>query len=112
MRKLYIILLLSLIFLSLFSYEFKVLPAGGNNIKWPNINIYRDTTFNLYYTVIGNNVNLALCLQSPANVINIPIIVSDAVISYLNEEVKYRTLEPIKVKGTSNPVNIYRKKII
>lgn len=65
----------------------------------------------LDYTVIGDNVNLASRLQAVANSMNIPIIVSQNVVMHLDNDIEYRQLEPVKVKGKKNPVDIYSIKI-
>lgn len=61
----------------------------------------------LDYTVIGDNVNLASRLQSTANSMNIPIIVSKTVVEHIQGQVEYTELEPVKVKGKEKPVHIY-----
>ncbi len=61
----------------------------------------------LDYTVIGDNVNLASRLQSTANAMNIPIIVSKTVVEHIEGIIPYTELEPVKVKGKAEPVHIY-----
>lgn len=66
----------------------------------------------LDYTVIGDNVNLASRLQSAANGMNIPILVSKSVISEIGDKVKYNEMEQITVKGKEHPINIYSVEIV
>ncbi len=66
----------------------------------------------LDYTVIGDNVNLASRLQSAANAMNVPIIVSKNVVGEIGDKIKYREMEAIMVKGKEKPVNIYSIEIV
>ncbi|MCK4523286.1 adenylate/guanylate cyclase domain-containing protein, partial [candidate division WOR-3 bacterium] len=66
----------------------------------------------LDYTVIGDNVNLASRLQSAANNMNIPIIVSKSVIGETGDKIRYREMEAIMVKGKEKPVDIYSIEIV
>ncbi len=56
-------------------------------------------------TVIGDHVNLASRLEHFAT--NGQIIVSDAVYSLTQRYFDYEILDPIKVKGKTNPISIY-----
>lgn len=57
-------------------------------------------------TVIGDDVNLASRLEHYAT--NGQIIVSDAVFSLTRQYFEYEVLDPISVKGKTNPVPIYQ----
>jgi len=61
----------------------------------------------LDYTVIGDNVNLASRLQSTANALKVPIIVSLEVIKKIEGKIDYRQLESVQLKGISSPVKIF-----
>lgn len=60
------------------------------------------------YTVIGDNVNLAARLCSAAGADE--ILISEATYAQVKEQVVVEKLEPIFVKGKSNPIPIYRVK--
>ena len=66
----------------------------------------------LDYTVIGDNVNLASRLQSAANAMNVPIIVSKSVIGEIGDKIDYKEMEKIMVKGKEKPVDIYSIEIV
>lgn len=61
----------------------------------------------LDYTVIGDNVNLASRLQSTANALKAPVIVSKTVISDIEGKAEYVQLESVLLKGKSAPVEIF-----
>ncbi|MBN2120310.1 MAG: CHASE2 domain-containing protein [Candidatus Omnitrophica bacterium] len=58
------------------------------------------------YTVIGDNVNLAarLCSAAAKN----EIIISNSTYEQVKDEVKVEKLEPISVKGKTEPISIYK----
>ncbi len=58
------------------------------------------------YTIIGDNVNLAARLCSAAG--GDEILISEATYAQVKDSVKTTKLEPISVKGKTNPVSIYR----
>jgi adenylate cyclase len=58
------------------------------------------------YTIIGDNVNLAARLCAAAG--GDEILISEATYEQVKEQIKAERLEPIMVKGKSQPISIYK----
>ncbi|MDY6788159.1 MAG: adenylate/guanylate cyclase domain-containing protein, partial [candidate division WOR-3 bacterium] len=58
------------------------------------------------YTVMGDNVNLSARLEGVANAGQ--VIISDSTHKYVKDKFDFAELEPVSVKGKSEPIQIYQ----